>query len=563
MPVNHPDLKQAAAGPADDARAPNTRGPARSRLGKERLFEAIANYTYDWESWMGLDGRPRWINPGVERMTGYTAAECLAMADYPLPIIHDEDRAGIANHLRHAAAGRSGNDIAFRILHKGGQLRWAAVSWQTLYDDAGRSLGYRTSIRDISSRKQVEEALRHAHGEAERASRAKSRFLAAASHDLRQPLQAINMFVAALKVSAGTDESGEIIASIQESLRATDELLDALLDVSRLDAGVLQPRLRPVAVADLVDRMETEFASQAARKGIALRIVTSSQVVRTDPTLLERVLRNLVSNAVRYTESGRILIGCRHRGQALRLEVWDTGIGIPADKLGAVFEEFYQLGNPERDRTHGLGLGLAIVDRVSSLLGYRVDVRSIPGRGSMFAVELPSDPQLVMPVPPTGDTLEAGALTGRLIVAIDDEPMQRRAMRELFGRWGCEVVAGGSAAEALTHLVELQRTPDAIVADYRLRAQMNGVQAIKTLRSGLGRTIPGIILTGDTEPARLREAEASGFELLHKPVDTERLFAVLARMAAGKTTTGATTTGATTTGAATTGAATAEPADSA
>src|SRR5690606_109250 len=170
----------------------------------------------------------------------------------------------------------------------------------------------------------------------------------------------------------------------------------------------------------------------------------------------------------------------------------------------------------------------------------------------------PSDPQLVMPVPPTGDTLEAGALTGRLIVAIDDEPMQRRAMRELFGRWGCEVVAGGSAAEALTHLVELQRTPDAIVADYRLRAQMNGVQAIKTLRSELARTIPGIILTGDTEPARRREAEATGFELLHKPVDTERLFAVLARMAAGKTTTGATTTGA-----ATTGAATAEPADSA
>lgn len=529
---NYPELEEAAVGPADHAR-----GPTLSRRGEERLFEAIANYTYDWESWMGLDGRPRWINPAVERVTGYTVAECLAMADYPLPIIHEEDRASIASHLRNAAAGQSGNDIAFRLLQKGGQLRWAAVSWQTLYDDAGRSLGYRTSIRDISSRKQAEEALRHAHREAERASRAKSRFLAAASHDLRQPLQAINMFVAALKVSAGADESGEIIASIQESLRATDELLDALLDVSRLDAGVLQPRLRPVAVADLVDRMETEFASQAARKGITLRTVTSSRVVRTDPTLLERVLRNLVSNAVRYTESGRILIGCRRRGRNLRLEVWDTGIGIPADKLGAVFEEFYQLGNPERDRTHGLGLGLAIVDRVSSLLGYRIDVRSIPGQGSMFAIELPNDPQLVMPAPapaPAGDTPDAGALAGRLIVAIDDEPMQRRAMRELFGRWGCEVVDGASAAEALARLVELQRPPDAIVADYRLRKEMNGVQAIKTLRSGLGRTIPGVILTGDTEPARLREAEASGFELLHKPVDTERLFAVLARMATGR-----------------------------
>lgn len=523
----------------DEAICGAAHSPARARLGEERLFEAIANYTYDWESWMGPDGRPRWINPAVERMTGYTAAECLAMPDYPLPIIHDEDRAGISHHLRNAAAGQSGNDIAFRILHKSGQTRWAAVSWQTLYDAAGRSLGYRTSIRDISSRKQVEEALRHAHAEAERASRAKSRFLAAASHDLRQPLQAINMFVAALKVSAGDDESGEIIASIQESLRATDELLDALLDVSRLDAGVLQPRLRDVAVADLVDRMETEFASQAARKGIVLRIVTSSTVVRTDPTLLERVLRNLVSNAVRYTESGRILVGCRHRGQALRLEVWDTGVGIPADKIDAVFEEFYQLGNPERDRTHGLGLGLAIVDRVSSLLGYRIDVRSTPGRGSMFAIEIPYDPLLTIPAsPPAGDTPEAVALAGMLIVAIDDEPIQLRAMRQLFSRWGCEVVTGGSTAEALTHLVELQRTPDVIVADYRLRGEMNGVQAIKTLRSGLGRTIPGVILTGDTEPARLREAEASGFELLHKPVDTERLFTVLARMTGGKKPTG-------------------------
>ncbi len=516
-----------------------TKHPPRPRAGRgqERLFEAIANYTYDWESWLGPDGRPRWINPAVERLTGYGVAECLAMADYPLPLIHPEDRAGIADHLRAAAAGQSGNDIAFRILRKDGQIRWAAVSWQTLYDEAGLSLGYRTSIRDITGRKQVEEALRCAHTEAERTSRAKSRFLAAASHDLRQPLQAINMFVAVLKASVEDADDADIIASIQESLRATDDLLDALLDVSRLDAGVLQPQLRNLAIADVVDRMEIEFASQARRKGIELRTVTSSAVVRTDPTLIERVLRNLVSNALRYTEHGRILIGCRRRGQALRVEVWDTGIGIPGDKIGAVFEEFYQLGNPERDRTRGLGLGLAIVDRVSRLLGYRVDVRSALGRGSMFAVEIPIDPTAAIAIDePELDAPEPGALAGRLIVAIDDEPMQLRAMRHLFGRWGCEVVTGASPAEALTHLVDLQRMPDAIVADYRLRGTMTGLEAIRTLRSGLGRTIPGIILTGDTEPARLREAEASGFELLHKPVDAARLFATLARMTADRPT---------------------------
>lgn len=520
----------------DGAGARSTTADKTDRSGVERLFEAIANYTYDWESWMGPDGAPRWINPAVERMTGYSVAECLAMPDYPLPLIHEEDRAGMADHLRTAAAGQSGNDIAFRIRQKNGATRWAAVSWQTLYDDAGRSLGYRTSIRDITGRKQVEDALRRAHTEAERANRAKSRFLAAASHDLRQPLQAMNLFVAALKASVRDEEALNIVASIQESLRATDDLLDALLDVSRLDAGVLQPRLRNFSIADLTERLETEFASQAAAKNLALRVVVSSAVVRSDPVLLDRILRNLLSNAVRYTERGRILLGCRRRGAALRIEVWDTGAGIPADKREAIFEEFYQLENPGRDRTRGLGLGLAIVDRLARLLGHRVTVRSTPGKGSSFAVEVPlgghePEGQVMRSI---AATARPGGLNGVTILAIEDEPVQLNAMKQLFTGWGCEVVPAASTAEALTRVVELKRMPDVIVADYRLRDEMNGVQAIMTLRAGLGRTIPGIILTGDTEPARLREAKASGFELLHKPVDVDRLFEVLSRATAAR-----------------------------
>ncbi len=507
--------------------------PEAERRAAERLFEAVANYTYDWETWMGPDGRPRWINPAVERMTGYTVEECLAMPDYPLPIVHEEDRAGIAGHLRAAAAGQSGNDVAFRIRHKTGAIGWAGVSWQTLYDDDGRSLGYRTSIRDITGRKQVEEALRRAHGEAERASRAKSRFLAAASHDLRQPLQAINMFVAVLKGSVQDRESLELVGSIQESLRATDDLLDALLEVSRLDAGVLQPRQREIAIADLMEHLENEFTSLATAKGLRLRTVVSSVLVRTDPALLGRILRNLMSNAIRYTESGRILLGCRRRGESLRIEVWDTGIGIPEDKCSAIFEEFYQVGNPARDRTQGLGLGLAIVDRMARLLGYPVLVRSRPGKGSVFAVSVPiagesaDRPGAVTTSAPAAG---AGMLAGTLIVAIDDEPVQLRAMEQLFRHWGCDVIAAASTPEALTRIVELNRTPDVIVADYRLRDRMTGVEAIRTLRAGLGRTVPGVILTGDTEPARLREAAESGFELMHKPVDTDRLCAILRRM---------------------------------
>lgn len=519
----------AAAGARRQARVPET-----DRRTVERLFEAVANYTYDWETWMGLDGQPRWINPAVERMTGYTVKECLTMPDYPLPIIHEEDRAGIAEHLRAAAAGQSGNDVAFRIRHKSGAIGWAGMSWQTLYDDGGRPLGYRTSIRDITGRKQVEEALRRAHGEAERASRAKSRFLAAASHDLRQPLQAINMFVAVLKGTLKDRDGLDIVGSIQESLRATDDLLDALLEVSRLDAGVLQPRLRDIAIADLMEHLENEFTSLATAKGLVLRTVVSSALVHTDPALLGRILRNLMSNAIRYSESGRILLGCRRRGENLRIEVWDTGIGIPEDKCTTIFEEFYQLGNPARDRTQGLGLGLAIVDRTAKLLGYPVLVRSRLGKGSVFAVSVPvANESAGRPgaVATSARAARPGMLAGTLIVAIDDEPVQLRAMDQLFRHWGCDVIAAGSTSEALTRIVELNRTPDVIVADYRLRDRMNGVEAIRTLRAGLGRTVPGVILTGDTEPARLREATESGFELMHKPVDMDRLFAILARMA--------------------------------
>jgi two-component system, sensor histidine kinase len=507
-----------------DHRAPADRGE-RGRLSVEevgRLFQAIANYTYDWESWIGSDGRPRWINPAVERMTGRSVADCMAMTDYPLPLIHPADRAAIATCLHSAARGDSGNDVAFRIVRKDGRERWAAVSWQTLFNNVGLPLGYRTSVRDITERKQVEDALRAAHAEAERANRAKSRFLAAASHDLRQPLQAVTMFVAALKANTRAPDSLDIIRSIQASLRATNDLLDALLDVSRLDAGVLQPKLRPVAVVDLVERIADAFVQPAADKGLKLRVFPIAAQITTDPALLDRVLLNLLSNAVRYTEKGGVLFGCRRRGSRLRFEVWDSGIGIPPENLHQVFEEFYQIGNPERDRTRGLGLGLAIVDRVAKLLGYEIEVRSVPNRGSMFAVEVPLATAREEIAAPAADGID-----GACLLAIDDEPMQLKAMAALFRNWGCTVLAASSAEDALAQLAETPQRVDAIIADYRLRDGVTGAEAITRVREALRKAIPGIILTGDTEPARLIEAQASGFDLLHKPVDTEKLLASL------------------------------------
>lgn len=494
------------------------------------LFQAIANFTYDWETWAGRDGIARWVNPAVERITGYSAADCLAMSDYPLPLVHEEDQAEIAALLQHAARGGSGNDVEFRIRRKDGQIVWGAVSWQTITDDKGAPLGYRTSVRDITKRKEVEEALKLAHREAERANLAKSRFLAAASHDLRQPIQAAAMFVTALKTSNSPERRAEIIASIEESLHATDDLLNALLDVSRLDAGVLQPRLRPFAIGDILERMELEFRGLAQEKRLRFRLVQSSATVYSDPLLVERMVGNLVSNALRYTETGSLVIGCRRHGDRLRLEVWDSGIGIAESDLETIFEEFHQLGNPERDRTRGLGLGLAIVQRLSRLLGHRVTVRSQPGRGSVFAIELPLTAAVAERRETTVAQVGTGALAGRFLLAIDDDPVQLAAMQAVFAHWDCDSVTAASAADALEQLALRERRPDAIVADYRLRGGANGAAAIQTLHKTLEAAVPAVILTGDTEPARLAEAAASGFEILHKPIRPEILHAKLCEL---------------------------------
>lgn len=534
--------RKTAARPTPE-RSPGARAEAEEHSASGRVFRAIADFTYDWESWIGTDGRPRWVNPAVTRMTGYSVAECLTMPDYPLPLVHPDDRVVIAAHLKSARGGGSGNDVAFRILRKNGTVGWGAVSWQPITDHKGRPLGCRTSVRDITLRKQAEEGLARANAAAQSANRAKSAFLAAASHDLRQPLQAITTFLAVLKMTAREKESRRIIASMDECLAAASDLLNALLDVSRLDSGVLKPEQRAVAVNDLLEQIELEYAGRAREKGLVLRVVPSSAVIHTDPTLMAMIVRNFLSNAIRYTERGGVLVGCRRHGTDLRLEVWDTGIGIAPDKTEAIFEPFFQIGNPERDRTRGLGLGLAIVERVARLLGARIAVRSEPGKGSVFSVEAPlvegppsEEPLGVSLFAPRAASGRAGAaqpLDGLFVVVIDDEPLQLAAFETLFAHWDCRVVAAASAEEALSKLARAQDKPDLVLADYRLRDGLTGAQAIERIGRALGRKIAGILLTGDTEPRRIAAAKASGFRLLHKPLDPDELRSVIAEIRAG------------------------------
>lgn len=490
---------------------------------RENIFEIVANYTYDWETWFSESGDVHWINPAVERITGYSVEECREMPDYPLPLLHPDDRNRLFRLLKSARNGSSGNDVEFRILRRDGDLAWGAVSWQPISDPDGKMLGFRTSIRDISERKQAEDALKAAMKEAENASSAKSRFLAAVSHDLRQPIQAISLYIGALSQMSRDEQTAEILANIRLCLDNSNELLDDLVDISRLDAGVVVPELQDFAIADLFETLERSFASTAQERGLRLRFMPTSLFCRSDPAMLTRTLQNLVSNALRYTPKGGVLVGCRWRHREVAIEVWDTGIGIAEEELDEIFEEFYQVHNPHRDRRQGIGLGLAIVKRQAALMGAKVSAESQLGRGSVFRIVLPQ--ALTEAAPPMGRQEQHSdfKLDGVNMIAIDDEPQQLVALSSFLTLKGLDVLSGESAEDVLSRLDGCEQLPQVVVADYRLRGGVTGAMAIARIRDYLGFPVPGIILTGDTEPQRIAEAEASGYRLLHKPLQPERL----------------------------------------
>jgi signal transduction histidine kinase len=364
---------------------------------------------------------------------------------------------------------------------------------------------------------------------AERANLAKSTFLAAASHDLRQPVHALGLLAGALRGISMASEGYKLVDQIESSTNAMDGLFTALLDISRLDAGVVEVHRRPLAIIPLLDRIVRDHRDEASAKGVELVLKPSGATVDADPVLLERIIRNLISNAVRYTDSGRIVVGCRRRGSMLRIQIWDTGRGIPSDQQEKVFQEYYQLGNAERDRSKGLGLGLAIVRRLIKLLNCELKLRSQPGRGSCFEISVPRSNELKKGVE-KGAAAASGAFARGLIVVIDDESAIQRAMFSLLKGWGHDVVTGGSGEEVMRHLAIQPRRPDLIICDYRLREGENGIEVIERLRSEYNQDVPALLITGDTAPDRLIEAQASGLILLHKPVPNSKLRAAIANL---------------------------------
>jgi signal transduction histidine kinase len=349
------------------------------------------------------------------------------------------------------------------------------------------------------------------------ASLAKSRFLAAASHDLRQPVHALGMFVGALRAREMDAEARKIVDHIADSVHVMNELFSALLDVSRLDAGVVQRHLQTFPIQTLLERIYREFFELAAQKGLRLMLYPCSLFVYSDPVLLERIIRNLAANAVRYSDSGRIVIGCRRRGARLSIQVWDTGRGIGPEHRDQIFHEFYQIGNHERDRSKGMGLGLAIVKRLTALLDTPLTLKSQIGKGSVFAVEAPrAHPASFTPMPQL--ELRPDLFLQELVLVLDDEIAIQQAMKSLLISWGLSVIAAGTGQEMLDAVVYCKTRPSLILCDYRLREDENGITVIERLRTEFNEDIPGVLISGDTAPDRLKEATESGFVLLHKPV---------------------------------------------
>ncbi len=362
----------------------------------------------------------------------------------------------------------------------------------------------------------------------ELANLAKSRFLAAASHDLRQPLHALGLFVAQLHGRVRANERRRIVTRIDAALSAMNELFNALLDISKLDAGVLSPSITEFPVAKLLDRIDTTFTGTAREKGLSLRVISSSAWVRSDFILLERIVFNLVANAVHYTSSGGVVVGCRKRGVNLRIEVWDTGPGVPQDQQQNIFGEFYRIGAPGGDGRSGLGLGLAIVDRLCRLLDHSVRLTSILGKGSCFSVAVPrvaARPEIGETPAPDHPLIDAS--DRKLVVVIDDDPLVLEGMGGLFRSWGYHLLVAGTDDEALAGVADRDRPPDLIVSDYHLSGGKTGIEVIEGLRRTLSAEIPAFLVSGDTSPELLRQARASGYHLLHKPVDPMTLRAMV------------------------------------
>ncbi len=479
---------------------------------------------WGWIGWAGFaHGDPQLFAFTCIVLTGLVCGAVPSLSAYPPAYIGS--LAAMLLPLLLLCLSRAGEQFTtysfFIACLAGVNLYYSRVTYRSLCE----------TVRLRQENSELVQDLREQRDRAQAADHAKTRFLAAASHDLRQPIHALGLFVGALASLAergpvNAVQARDIATRLRAMLGNLGSLLNGLLDISRLDAGVVPLAREPIALQRLFTDLQLEFAGTAAEHSLRWRVCGSRLWVDSDPVLLKRLLDNLLANAFRYTRSGGVLLGCRRHGQEVEIQVLDTGIGIHPSQQEMVFEEFVQLHNAERDRKQGLGLGLAIVRHTARLLGHGLRLQSQPGRGSLFAVRLPL---VQAPAPcPTTDPVPDGAGTEALgIMVVDDERDVLHALGNLLEVWGHRVYPGTTALQACQRHIEASHRGPApvhlILTDYRLGEGQTGEEAIRRIRSYLSRQVPALIVTGDTSPERLREATAHGYRLLYKPLDTEQL----------------------------------------
>jgi PAS domain S-box-containing protein len=419
------------------------------------------------------------------------------------------------------------NKVEYRVRGDDGLERWIKATWSVEIGPDGKPTRVFSTRLNITNTVESRNALAAAKAEAERANEAKSKFLAAASHDLRQPVQSLVLLLSIAESQVARQPTTvRTVKMMKSAVDGLQGLLTSVLDVSRLDAGVVRPVMESIDLGGLISRLALEYEAKAAAKDLEFRLVSRRLSAQTDPALLERALRNLIENALRYTPKGSILMGLRRRGALVRIDVIDTGVGIPADKYKEIFDEFHQLSNPGRDHGEGLGLGLAIVARLARMLGAKLEVASQVGRGSRFSLSLPFDgserPAAVVQAAPDD-------VGGRVLI-IEDNYIIRLSLEAMLHDWGYETFTAETGEDALDLAAREGWRLDILLADHRLGPGLTGVATAKEIAGRAGHAFPTLVLTGDTAKERIAEIAASGFEMLHKPVGSDDLRRKLAQL---------------------------------
>jgi PAS domain S-box-containing protein len=473
-------------------------------------------------------GRVLKVNPYFEKKTGHRAVEAIGK-DWFATFLPPDDRPRLRELFKGVLERGMISGYVNSIVAKDGKV--LEIEWfgQVLTDASGKFSGLLCIGHDVTERLGYERALEASKRAAARANSAKSRFLVTASHDLRQPLQTLLLLNSALRKTAHDARQEEMLAMQSQALKGMSSLLNALLDIGRLESGVVQPRLEDVSMGEVFARVQAELALQAREKGLKLCADAEAVSVHTDAELFTQLIRNVVANAIRYTQAGQISLSCQCDTKSVRVWVADTGIGIPTDQREAIFDEFYQI---DRGGSRGgLGLGLSIVKRIAELLDIDIEVDSKLGEGSRFCFTVARGAAALPAQSPRGPDMNA---IGGTVLLVDDDPAVLAASRLFLEMEGYTVVAAASPAEVYEAIATESRPIDLIITDYHLQQTESGLDIVSTVRQRLGRDVPAIIVTGDTSPV-IGVNRLEGLELMSKPIDTSALLSVTQRLLTSRT----------------------------